>query len=825
MPTALNLLRGLRMESKPAISVVLICYNHEKYIDEAINSILSQTYTDFELIIVDDGSSDNTLKIIQGYEDPRILVLAQENSGPSSALNAGIDKSRGQFIAFMSGDDVSFPNRLITQIKQIVNADMVFCIPQIIGPNSEILDERVCRWFFGREFENTAELYRLLFTYGNFLCAPSGFCRRTAIEKVGRFRRGLMQLQDFDYWIRVCKKKLDIKMFKDPLIQYRHLYGANLSGKTNTNRIRVETLGIYRSFFDEVPIDLLREAFGERITSDALDNCPEVEIDKSFLFLDHPKSIIKVMGLERIIHQLEDDEIYEKLRSERAFDMASISQLTKSINLEVFYGASKFRNTLSNIREQLARYFHFDIIGDPIWTETHVKQRIQSSLEQNDFDKAIKLTRVYRRYPPGPTLLATIGKILSKIRTILARMRTRITNLIPTRLANLIPTRTRTQVTERVYLLSRMYDYCKESDCIVYEGFPEKVYLQRPMVIGQFEGDLPEGEAFCPQTYVSVVNNAIITGGSSLVVSREGNLLSDEMVDFTGKDYGTKSPHIWFQHKNKVILAYIKRSNTRIKEGIILSCDHDNNYFHWLVECLPKLLLIDTLQQFKDAPLLIPKGLHKNLEIALKKVNINGRRLIYLDYGVAYHVERLIFPSALSRVVDRYLGRPVYNADVVLSHKWISKVSAILKRNLQYDKKPWRKLFITRRKSYRSLENHEELELMLIEHNFESVELDNVSLDFQIELFSQASVVIAPTGASLTNMLFCQPGTKIVLLMSNHETMNYYLWSELGNIAKLDLKIIIGERLFNVTDYFSVHDDYVIDPKILLDEIEKHEHN
>ena len=146
------------MESNPTISVVLICYNHEKYIGEAINSILSQTYSDYELIIVDDGSSDNTLKIIQEYQDPRIMVVAQENSGPSIALNAGIDKSRGQFIAFMSGDDVSFPNRLITQVKQIElhNADMVLCIPQIIGPNSEILDERVCPWFFGRKFENTA---------------------------------------------------------------------------------------------------------------------------------------------------------------------------------------------------------------------------------------------------------------------------------------------------------------------------------------------------------------------------------------------------------------------------------------------------------------------------------------------------------------------------------------------------------------------------------------------------------------------------------------------------------------------------------------------
>ena len=243
--------------SKPSISVVMICYNHEKYIAEAIDSILSQTYTDFELIIVDDGSTDNTFEIIQDYDDPRVTALTQINSGPSVALNTGISKSIGKYIAFMSGDDVSFPNRLEIQLKQLEvrKADMVFSVPQIIDPNSEILGLETCPWFYGREFESTAELYRSLFYLGNFLCAPSCFCRRTALEKVGRFRRGLVQLQDFDYWIRACKKNIDIRLFTDPLIQYRHLFGANLSDKSNSNRAKVETAGIYRIFFDDAPGD------------------------------------------------------------------------------------------------------------------------------------------------------------------------------------------------------------------------------------------------------------------------------------------------------------------------------------------------------------------------------------------------------------------------------------------------------------------------------------------------------------------------------------------------------------------------------------------
>jgi glycosyltransferase involved in cell wall biosynthesis len=115
------------------------------------------------------------------------------------------------------------------------------------------------------------------------------------------------------------------------------------------------------------------------------------------------------------------------------------------------------------------------------------------------------------------------------------------------------------------------------------------------------------------------------------------------------------------------------------------------------------------------------------------------------------------------------------------------------------------------------------LEQLLLEHNFEIVELDGASLDFQIKLFSQAALVVAPTGAALTNMLFCRPGTKVIIFMSNHETTNFYFWSNLGAINHLDITTIAGERLFKLTNYWSVHDDYVIDPKVLLKELRNHE--
>jgi len=810
------------MSSKPKISVVLICYNHEKYIGEAIESILSQTYSDFELIVVDDGSSDNTLKIIREYKDSRIVVVEQENSGPSIALNTGIKKSRGQFIAFMSGDDVSFPNRLMTQIEQIEaqKTDMIFCLPQIIGPDSNILDNSIYPCFFRKDFDNTAELYRQLFKYGNFLCAPSCFCRRIAVEKIGWFKRGLIQLQDFDYWIRACKKNLVIKLYKDPLLQYRYLYGANLSDKRNQNRTALETRTIYRSFFDEAPIDLLHKSFGEKITLDAMDNCPDIEIDKSFLFLEHSNPTIKGIGLERITLQLEDDEIYEKLRAEREFNTAKLFQLLKTNKIDAINDAGTFKKRFAFIRNLLGRYLRMIISEGPRWTDAQVKQRIQYYLEQGDQKRAIMVAHGYRRFPPGPTLFATIFKVLDKI---FVKISTVLINKIRSVLAKIrtvhIPKPK--LVMERVYSLSRMYDYSKQTNCIVYKEPPEQIYLKKPKVLGKFAGTLFEGKAFSPRVYVSIVDHAVITGGSNLVISRAGDLLSDEMMDFSTEDFGIKSPYASFRFKDNVILSYKKKPNTHIKKGILLSCDHDNNYFHWLVEVLPKLLFIDDLKQFKDVPLLIPRGLHENLMVALNKININNHPIIIIDRGFAYHVDRLIFPSALSRVVDRYRGHPDFDTDIVLSQKWIPRVAELLKKDVQTKKKTWRKLYLTRRKGLRALVNQEEIEQILSDHNFEIVELDNVSLENQIKLFSEVSVIVAPTGAALTNMLFCQPGTKVIIFMSNHETTNYCFWSYLGDIAKLDVKIIAGERLFKLTNYWSVHDDYVIDPKIVLKEIKK----
>lgn len=119
------------------LSVVMAVYNGEKYIEEAIDSVLNQSYTGFEFIIVNDGSSDRTLAIIQSYNDPRIKVISHENVGHAKSLNIGIKAAKGKYIARLDADDRCHQERFSTQMDFLCNhPDLV-----LLGTNAHVIDD------------------------------------------------------------------------------------------------------------------------------------------------------------------------------------------------------------------------------------------------------------------------------------------------------------------------------------------------------------------------------------------------------------------------------------------------------------------------------------------------------------------------------------------------------------------------------------------------------------------------------------------------------------------------------------------------------------
>jgi glycosyltransferase involved in cell wall biosynthesis len=197
----------------PSISVVMAVYNDERYVSMAIESILQQTHSQFEFIIVNDGSTDGTLGILEQYAalDSRIQIVNQSNEGLVGALNNGIRHAHGEIIARMDGDDISMPRRLETLVRPFQQDPAVV----LAGGNAELIDEM--GETTGYRVINCADANqsitrRMIFQHGDILF------RKTAYEKVGGYRKGFRYSQDYDLVLRMSDGGT---LVKEPSITYR----------------------------------------------------------------------------------------------------------------------------------------------------------------------------------------------------------------------------------------------------------------------------------------------------------------------------------------------------------------------------------------------------------------------------------------------------------------------------------------------------------------------------------------------------------------------------------------------------------------------------
>ncbi|EKN71336.1 glycosyl transferase family protein [Neobacillus bataviensis LMG 21833] len=210
------------------ISIILPVYNGEKFLPDCINSVLNQTYNDFELIIVNDGSKDKSEFVIEQIKSSKIKYYYKENGGVASARSYGINKSNGEFICFIDQDDMWENNYLKNVVQGLETSDFVYTNGHIILNkivNGKIYDNKQT------EINNENNgLKRLL--EQNFIISPSQIgIRKSIVDKIGLFHESLSGsgADDWDYWIRVFTiENIRIKYIEDPLIRYR-LHDSNNS--------------------------------------------------------------------------------------------------------------------------------------------------------------------------------------------------------------------------------------------------------------------------------------------------------------------------------------------------------------------------------------------------------------------------------------------------------------------------------------------------------------------------------------------------------------------------------------------------------------------
>ena len=327
--------------SNPLISVRLVTYNHEKYIEEAIYSILKQTFTDYELIIVNDGSTDQTdtiiKQILKRENNSKIKYIYQENQGVGSAFNTGILNAKGKYIADMSGDDVCYPQRLEKQVKFIeeTKAKIVFSWVDIIDDHGNISLNHPMTKLFNQPHRNRIDILKYFFYRANYFNCPTGIIQRQLLINVGLYCLTSIQLQDFEMWLRIAVNH-DIYMLPEKLIKYRiRANNLNLSAPNadTEKRMTFELIQIYRHFFDNFSMYLFKEVFGNEIRVKNFTDSIHYELEKAFIYLSHRSNFIKSIGIEKLYYLCQDESILKVAKSDYNFGLPELFELTKMKHL------------------------------------------------------------------------------------------------------------------------------------------------------------------------------------------------------------------------------------------------------------------------------------------------------------------------------------------------------------------------------------------------------------------------------------------------------------------------------------------------------------
>lgn len=220
------------MDRIPKISVVMPVYNAEKYLREAIDSIFLQTITDYELILIDDGSTDGSAQIIQSIEDPRLRFFHNgKNEGIVATLNKGIMLARGKYIAIMHADDVSFPQRLEKQ-AQLLDADINVAM---VAVKTLLIDSFGNEKGYWREDFSavTADQIRKLLPITNCISHPSVMIRRSVAEMY-QYNPKQYATEDYDLWLRLSADGQRIEKLDEVLLKYR-VHPATITVRTSSD--------------------------------------------------------------------------------------------------------------------------------------------------------------------------------------------------------------------------------------------------------------------------------------------------------------------------------------------------------------------------------------------------------------------------------------------------------------------------------------------------------------------------------------------------------------------------------------------------------------
>ena len=320
----------------PRVSVIIPSFNHEKYIAKAIQSVLDQTYQDFEIVITDDGSTDGTVNEIKKFSDSRIrLFTLEENQGTAVALNNCISKAKGEYIAVLNSDDVFLPNKLEKQIKFLdEHSDVwaVFGYAQIIDEDGNDFTDTTHFYYniFKQPNRTRFEWLNYFFYKWNCLCHPSVLARRDCYTTIGPSDPRYAQTGDFYRWIRVCLEH-EIYIIPENLIKFRvRAEESNVSGNRPEGSIRAyfEGAQVLKNFLEIKTRDEFLQIFPEASKYDEQIEKDMIPFFIARLALDSEISMHHYFAINLLFDLLGNKNTAEKIEKKYGFRYIDFIKLT-----------------------------------------------------------------------------------------------------------------------------------------------------------------------------------------------------------------------------------------------------------------------------------------------------------------------------------------------------------------------------------------------------------------------------------------------------------------------------------------------------------------
>ena len=346
----------------PKVSVILATYNREKYLKECIESVLKQTYSDFEFIIVDDASTDGSRDIINSFSDYRIKVKYEDkNRNVAYASNVALMMASGKYIAKIDSDDIWEENKLEIQMDYMEShpeCGACFSRVNIINENSIIDNVKYVDYFnLFNECENQSskDWMRFFFYVGNCLCNPTVLMRKSVLEDVGMYYHlAYVTAEDYELWTRLVVKS-SIHILDEKLVRYRACEeDIKISGSKDGRKYAFPNVQMLtrKRVFDNLSDEKFIEFFGEDFINKDSVSHEELECEKAQILLKCSGDDVNFLGLEKYEELLGKTNNLKILEERMNFSLSQYYSDYRKMNFGISQELNQANLEIQNLKNE-----------------------------------------------------------------------------------------------------------------------------------------------------------------------------------------------------------------------------------------------------------------------------------------------------------------------------------------------------------------------------------------------------------------------------------------------------------------------------------------